>query len=120
MLRSALDAHELAGHQLLSGAPVDRPAFLQQQQDLARRFDDAIRSLPAERGMSAAAGKARAEWQYGLAEHGVVGQPGAGRPRETGWPNPGLVGVGRRRPFPAGWDPALSPGVDGLRSGLRR
>ena len=70
-LRSALDAHELAGHQLLSGAPVDRPAFLQQQQDLARRFDDAIRFLPAERDMSAAAGKARAEWQYGLAEHGL-------------------------------------------------
>lgn len=70
-LRSALDAHELIGHQLLSGAPVDRQAFLQQQQDLARRFEDAVRFLPAEREMSAAASKAGAEWRRGLAEHGL-------------------------------------------------
>ncbi|HSL36321.1 MAG TPA: EAL domain-containing protein [Arthrobacter sp.] len=70
-LRSALDAHELASHRLLSGAPVDRSAFLQQQRDLAHRFDDAIRSLPAERDMGAAASRARAEWQNGLTEHGL-------------------------------------------------
>ena len=70
-LRSALDTHEPAGHRLLSGAAVDRPAFLQQQQELDRRFDDAIRFLPAERDMSAAASQARAEWQNGLAEHGL-------------------------------------------------
>ena len=68
--RSALDAHEVASHQLLSGAPVDRPAS-RQQQDLARRFDDAVRFLPAERDMRDAASRARAQWQHGLAELGL-------------------------------------------------
>jgi diguanylate cyclase (GGDEF)-like protein len=72
-LRSALDAHEQAGQQLLSNAPVDRPAFLRQQQDISRRFDDAIRVLPSERDMRATAGQARAAWQDGLAEHGLWG-----------------------------------------------
>ena len=72
-LRSALDAHELAGHQLLSNESADRPAFLQQQQGLTRRFQDAILLLPSERDMRATAGRARDEWQHGLAEHGLWG-----------------------------------------------
>jgi diguanylate cyclase (GGDEF)-like protein len=70
-LRSALDAHELAGHRILSGMPVDRPKFVQQQQELDRRFADAIRFLPADRDMSAAASQARAGWRDGLAAHGL-------------------------------------------------
>ena len=72
-LRSALDAHEQAGHRLLSNAPADRAAFLQQQQDLSRRFEDAIVLLPAERDMRATASQARDEWRDGLAEHGLWG-----------------------------------------------
>lgn len=72
-LRSALDDHEHAGHQLLSNAPVDRSGFLQQQLDISRRFDEAIDYLPAERDMRAAAGRARAQWQDGLAERGLWG-----------------------------------------------
>jgi hypothetical protein len=72
-LRSALDAHEQAGHRLLSNAPADRAAFLQQQQELSRRFEDAIVLLPAERGMRATASQARDEWRDGLAEHGLWG-----------------------------------------------
>ncbi|MCB5294796.1 putative bifunctional diguanylate cyclase/phosphodiesterase [Arthrobacter sp. SO3] len=72
-LRSALDAHEQTGHELLSNAPVDRTAFLRQQQDISRRFDDAVRILPTERDMRAAASAARTEWQAGLATHGLWG-----------------------------------------------
>ncbi|MDN4644380.1 putative bifunctional diguanylate cyclase/phosphodiesterase [Arthrobacter sp. PsM3] len=72
-LRSALDAHEQTGHELLSNAPVDRTAFLQQQQDISRRFDDAVRVLPSERDMRATASEALTEWQAGLAKHGLWG-----------------------------------------------
>ncbi|WP_427131972.1 putative bifunctional diguanylate cyclase/phosphodiesterase [Pseudarthrobacter sp. S9] len=72
-LRSALEAHEQAAIQLLSEAPTDTSAFLQQQQDISRRFDEAAAVLPAERDMRATVIKARGTWQDNLAAHGLWG-----------------------------------------------
>jgi diguanylate cyclase (GGDEF)-like protein len=72
-LRSALDAHEQAGLQLLSSPADDSSAFLRQQQDVSRRFDDAAAVLPAERDMRATVVQAREAWQDALAAHGLWG-----------------------------------------------
>ena len=93
-------------HQLLSGAPVDRPAFRRQQQDLDRRFDDAIRLLPAERDMSATAAKARAQWQDGLAEHGLWENQAQSLTGKGVAGSPGLAASG--------------PGVRSLLEGIQR
>jgi diguanylate cyclase (GGDEF)-like protein len=73
-LRAALDAHEQVGHQLLAGGPADRAAFLRQQEDLSRRFEDAARILPADGDARSTVGQARAAWQEGLAGHGLWGK----------------------------------------------
>lgn len=72
-LRAVLETNEQTGLRLLSGSSAEADAFLQQQQDLARRFDDAAAALPAERGMRATMIKARAAWQESLAAHGLWG-----------------------------------------------
>ena len=93
-LRSALDAHEMAGHHLLSSAQADRSAYLQQQQDVARRFEDAILLLPAERDMRASASQARDEWQDGLAEHGLWGSQVESLTGDRVTDSPGLAASG--------------------------
>lgn len=70
-LRTALDAHEQAGLRLLSGEPPDRPAYIQQQQELSALFEKASTVLPAEMAMRANAAEARRAWQENLAAHGL-------------------------------------------------
>jgi diguanylate cyclase (GGDEF)-like protein len=72
-LRAALDAHEQAGLQLLSSPTADRSAFLDQQEEVSRRFADAAGALPAEKDMRATVDKARAAWQDALTAHGLWG-----------------------------------------------
>lgn len=93
-LRSALDAHEQAGHRLLSSAQADRSAYRQQQQDVTRRFEDAILLLPAERDMRASASRARDEWQDGLAEHGLWGSQVESLTGDRVADSPGLAASG--------------------------
>ena len=73
VLRSALDGHEQLGHQLLSGAPVDRPAFLRQQEEISRLFDDTAAILPGETGMRDTIVAARQSWQEALTARGLWG-----------------------------------------------
>lgn len=73
ILRSALDGHEQLGHQLLSNAPVDRSAFLRQQEEVSRLFEDVAAVLPAESEGRATIAAARKFWQEALTEHGLWG-----------------------------------------------
>ena len=86
-LRSALDAHEQAGHRLLSGAPADRPAFLQQQQDLARRFDDAIGSCCRPNGTCAPPRARPATSGRTALRNTACGTARCSPSRETAWPS---------------------------------
>lgn len=70
-LRTALDAHEQAGLLLLAGAPSDRPAYNQRQQELSELFDKAATVFPAGTAMGANAVEARRTWQENLAAHGL-------------------------------------------------
>jgi diguanylate cyclase (GGDEF)-like protein len=72
-LRTALVAHEQVGHQLLSGKAVDRAAYVQQQHDLAAKFDDAVDVFPATNGLRATVVEARRSWQSGLMTFGLWG-----------------------------------------------
>ncbi len=72
-LSSALEAHGQAALQLLAAPPADTSAFLRQQEDLNRRFDDAARVLPAERDMRSTVITAREAWRDALMAHGLWG-----------------------------------------------
>jgi diguanylate cyclase (GGDEF)-like protein len=72
-LRSVLVAHEEVAHKLLSGEQVDRPAFVRQQQEVLRQFNEAITVFPATIGMKATVVKARQSWQNGLKAYGLWG-----------------------------------------------
>jgi len=48
-LRRSLAGHEAAARQLLSGAPVDRQAFLREQDQISVAFRDALGTFPADR-----------------------------------------------------------------------
>nr|WP_251042265.1 diguanylate cyclase [Arthrobacter sp. ISL-69] len=73
VLRSALDAHEQLGHQLLSSAPGDRPAFVSQQEEVSRLFQETATLLPGETGMRETIATARQSWQEALTAHGLWG-----------------------------------------------
>ncbi|WP_427172660.1 putative bifunctional diguanylate cyclase/phosphodiesterase [Arthrobacter sp. 92] len=73
LLGSALDDHEQLGHQLLSNAPVDRSAFVRQQEAVSRLFEDAISGLPGRTETLAPIIAARQSWQEALTEHGLWG-----------------------------------------------
>jgi len=70
-LRTALDAQEQQGHQLLSNASADRSAFIRQQEDISRLFEDAA-AVPAP-GMREELAAARQSWQESLSAHGLWG-----------------------------------------------
>jgi diguanylate cyclase (GGDEF)-like protein len=72
-LRISLVDHEQIGHQLLSGQPVDRAAFLRQESAIAASFDHAIGVFPAGNGTREILGKAHAAWQKGLTDAGLWG-----------------------------------------------
>ena len=93
-LRAALDAHEQAGVLLLSGAPADRPAFIQRQRELSELFEKASTVLPAGTTMRADVVEARSAWQENLTVHGLqadqVQPPGVDRLSEA----PGFTAAG--------------------------
>ncbi|MBE3074685.1 MAG: EAL domain-containing protein [Actinobacteria bacterium] len=72
VLRTQLFDHEQRGHQLLSGKPVNRSAFAQQQQEISRLFDHAVTVFPAG-NMRATIVKAHQSWQQGLMTVGLWG-----------------------------------------------
>lgn len=72
-LAAAVDDHEQLGHQLLSGAPVNREAFVLQQRDISDLFGHAAGVLPEENGMQSALREARQDWQAALAARGLWG-----------------------------------------------
>ena len=118
-LAAAVDAHELAGHQLLSGAPVNREAFLPTAAG-PRLPSTPPGSLPAERACAPSAGQARDGVAGGLAEHGLWG----GQVLElNGKPRGGDSRL-RRRPAKAcaqSWTgSSVSARIDGQGAGRQR
>ncbi len=71
-LRADLVDHEQIAHQLLGGKPVDRPAFVDAQQRISRRFDDAA-TVFTDNGLRATVVKAQQSWQNGLVTYGLWG-----------------------------------------------
>ena len=72
-LRTDLVDHEQIAHQLLSDKPVDRSAFVKQQQAISHRFDAAAKVFPTSNGMRATVLKAARLWQGGLTTYGLWG-----------------------------------------------
>jgi diguanylate cyclase (GGDEF)-like protein len=73
VLRTVLVDHEETAHQLLSDKPVDRAAFLAQQQQISRQFDDAVTIFPSGNGTRATVVATRQSWQHGLMVYGLWG-----------------------------------------------
>lgn len=73
VLRSALDAHEQLGHQLLANAPADRAAFVRQQDEISRLFGETAAVLPGDTATREKLDAARQSWQEALAAHGLWG-----------------------------------------------
>ena len=72
-LSTAIVDHEQVAHKLLSDEPVDRSAFIQQQQHLSRLFDLAAVIFPTSNDMRATILKAHQSWQKGLMTYGLWG-----------------------------------------------
>ncbi|MFD5277101.1 diguanylate cyclase domain-containing protein [Pseudarthrobacter sp. NPDC058362] len=70
-LAEAVDGHEQLGHQLLSGARVNREAFVLEQQDIEELFQAAAET--GDRGRSEILSRARQYWQSGLEKGGLWG-----------------------------------------------
>jgi len=66
--------HEQVAHKLLSNEPVDRAAFIQQQEKVSGLFDQAIAVFPSTNGMRATLVQARRLWQAGLTSYGLWGE----------------------------------------------
>src|SRR2546423_3107383 len=62
-LRAGLIDHEGTAHQLLSGAPVDRQAFLRQQDQISKLFHDALSTFPAGNDTTGLLSRAARSWQ---------------------------------------------------------
>lgn len=73
VLRTAVDSHEQLGHQLLSNASADRSAFIRQQEDISRLFEDTAAALPDGTGIRESLATARRSWQEALTSHGLWG-----------------------------------------------
>jgi diguanylate cyclase (GGDEF)-like protein len=73
-LRSDLVKHEQLGHRLLSNEPVDRLAFVKQQQVISRQFDHAAGVFPNALGMRDIIIKTQQSWQNGLMASGLWGE----------------------------------------------
>jgi diguanylate cyclase (GGDEF)-like protein len=72
-LRTVLVDHEEIAHKLLSNEPIDRPAFVQQQQLISSRFEDAAAVFASSKSMEATILEARRSWQSGLTTYGLWG-----------------------------------------------
>ncbi|WP_427004438.1 diguanylate cyclase domain-containing protein [Pseudarthrobacter sp. H2] len=72
-LAAALDTHEQLGHQLLSAAPVNRQAFILEQEDIEALFGAASVVQAADEGRPEALSAAQQDWQAGLEKGGLWG-----------------------------------------------
>jgi diguanylate cyclase (GGDEF)-like protein len=72
-LASALETHEQLGHQLLAAAPVNREAFVLEQQDLEELFRAAAAVPVTDEGRPEALSAAQQDWQTGLEQAGLWG-----------------------------------------------
>ncbi|TSE18012.1 diguanylate cyclase [Arthrobacter sp. KBS0703] len=72
-LAAAVDDHEQLGHQILADAPVNREAFILQQREVSKLFDDTAGVLPEEDGMQSALRLGRQDWQAALTARGLWG-----------------------------------------------
>ncbi|QHK21861.1 diguanylate cyclase [Pseudarthrobacter psychrotolerans] len=72
-LTAALDTHEQLGHQLLAAAPVNREAFVLEQQDIEALFGAAAAVRAADEGRPGALSAAHQDWQTGLEHAGLWG-----------------------------------------------
>jgi diguanylate cyclase (GGDEF)-like protein len=72
-LRTALNAHEDLGHALLSGAPVNRPAFVRQQDQIVRIFDTTLTTFPAGAATRGRLHQAEHAWHTALTRVGLWG-----------------------------------------------
>jgi len=72
-LRNELVGHEQIGHQLLSGRPVDRAAFLHEQLGIVTDFELAIKTFPPDNGTRQILRRAQQSWQQGLTDAGLWG-----------------------------------------------
>ena len=72
-LRTDMVNHEQLGHLMLSGEAVDRSAFVHQQQEISRRFDQAATLFPTSNGMQAIIIKTHQSWENGLRASGLWG-----------------------------------------------
>jgi diguanylate cyclase (GGDEF)-like protein len=72
-LRISLVDHEQIAHQLLSGQPIDRAAFVGQQNDIVDHFAEAIQVFPAGNGTREILRKTEQAWQDGLTKAGLWG-----------------------------------------------
>ncbi|HWF42115.1 MAG TPA: diguanylate cyclase [Acidothermaceae bacterium] len=70
-LTSDVVAHEEVGHKILSNEPVDRLAYVQQQQEISALFDHAKTVFPVNNGTRATIIKAAQLWQTGLTTYGL-------------------------------------------------
>jgi diguanylate cyclase (GGDEF)-like protein len=70
-LSSDVVAHEETGHKILSNEPVDRLAYVQQQQEISALFVRAQSVYPVSNGMRATVVKAAQQWQSGLTTYGL-------------------------------------------------
>ena len=73
-LTTAVVNHEQTAHKLLSDKPVDRPAFVRQQQQISDLFDQAATVFPTSDGMRATIVTAHRSWQKGLTTYGLWGE----------------------------------------------
>lgn len=75
-LRTALVSHEETAHKLLSDEPVDRAAFVQQQQQISRQLAAAELVFPTSHGLRAIVVATDKSWQKGLTDYGLWGAHG--------------------------------------------
>lgn len=73
VLRTAVDSHEQLGHRLLSNASADRSAFIRQQEDISRLFEDTAAVLPDGTGIRESLATASQSWREALTSHGLWG-----------------------------------------------
>ncbi|MHA7289135.1 diguanylate cyclase domain-containing protein [Arthrobacter sp. MDT3-24] len=74
-LAAALETHEQLGHQLLAAAPVNREAFVLDQQDIEKRFRAAAAVPAVDEGRPEALSAVQQDWQSGLEKAGLWGDP---------------------------------------------
>jgi diguanylate cyclase (GGDEF)-like protein len=72
-LQSLMSAHDSIAHLMLAGLPVDRAAFLSQQDDISRRFDSVLRTFPPNNGSQALIRQSRTAWQDAMSAVGLWG-----------------------------------------------